>query len=172
MIVPKSIYVDTMYIFANLFENSSELNYKFNDFATFIDTGAELDDPSTGSGGRAARYPELLNTFIENPLLGIYFLSDINSSSYEGAGAHLHWMNKLTVTGVIGFLLFIRIPYYHLKRYLRFYDDEYRFYFILASLAILSYGLIKAISGRDAWYVLFIVLPGLYYLPLLKKSKK
>jgi hypothetical protein len=85
-------------------------------------------------------------------------------------GGHLHWMNKLTTTGVFLFIFFIMVIYNFIKINLKYFDSAYIFYYILASLSIVSYGLIKAISGRETWYALFIILPGIYYLPMLKKT--
>jgi hypothetical protein len=172
LIIPRGVYVKTLLSVSEYFETESELNSKFKDMADFIDSGAKINDSNTGTSGRAARYPLLMKTFVKRPLFGCYFFSDEHGNGYNAAGAHLYWMNKLTINGIIGLIFFLIIPYFFVKNNLRYFDSTYKFYYVLASLAILSYGLIKVIVGREAWYTFFIILPGLYYLPLLKKSVK
>jgi hypothetical protein len=111
-----------------------------------------------------------MEAFVRSPVLGCYFNSSEFINGYELDGAHLHWMNKLTVTGIIGFVIFIFIPIFFIKNNLHYFNSQYKFYYLLASLSILCYGLFKTIAGRDTWYAFFIILPGLYYLPLLRKN--
>jgi hypothetical protein len=170
LILPKEIYVKSLISIGNNFKEDSDLNYKFNDLATFVETGANLKDNSTGVGGRAERYPMLKDAFMRSPLLGCYFFSDKNGNNYNLEGAHLYWMNKLTITGILGLLLFFFIPYNFIKNNIRQFDTRYKLYYLLAALSIISYGFIKAVGGRETWYSFFIILPGLYYLPLLKKK--
>jgi energy-coupling factor transporter transmembrane protein EcfT len=105
-------------------------------------------------------------------MFGCYFFSDESGNGYKPEGAHLHWMNKLTTTGIIGLIVFLLIPYNFIRNNLRLFDPTYKFYYILASLSILGYGFIKQLGGRDTWYAFFVILPGLYYLPLLKIKNK
>lgn len=172
VIIPKETYINSLIYISGYFNEDSDLNYKLRDLAIFIETGVRIKDNDTGTGGRAERYPKLMETFVKSPMLGCYFFSDKYGNGYKPEGAHLHWMNKLTVTGIIGFLIFFFIPYNFIKNSLQYFDSTYRFYYILASLSILSYGLIKQIGGRETWYAFFIIIPGIYYLPLLKKKSK
>lgn len=171
MIVPKEMYVNGLLSVSDYFEQDSDLNLKIKDLALFIETRSVNIDNSTGVGGRAERYPLLMKTFVESPLLGCYFFSDNSGNGYKAEGAHLYWMNKLTVTGIIGIVSFIFILYTNMKNSLVFFNSTYKFYFSLASISILSYGLMKNLVGRETWYAFFIILPGLYYLPLLKSKK-
>lgn len=170
VIIPRVMYVNTLLSVSELFEKDSELNSKFKDIAVFIDKKTSVNDNSTGIGGRVARYPLLMKTFVKSPLLGCYFQSDESGNGYNLTGAHLYWMNKLTLTGIIGFILFFLFIFNFIKKNLKYFNSNYKLFYILASLAILTYGLIKNIAGRETWYSLFIIIPGLYYLPLLKKS--
>lgn len=171
MAIPKGIYIGGLRTVSNYFEEDSQTNYKLRDLAVFIETGANINDNSTGAGSRAGRYPLLFNTFIKSPLLGCYFFSDKSGREDNYEGGHLYWMNKLTVTGIIGLIFFLWIPFKFIKENLRYFNSSYKFYYSIASLSILCYGLIKVIGGRETWYAFFIILPGLYYLPLLKKGK-
>jgi hypothetical protein len=169
-ILPKSIYVNTLRSVSNYFEKDSDIQYKFRDMALFIDSGANIKDNTTGVSARVKRYPMLLKTFVKGPLLGCFYFSDGSAEGYNGLGYHLYWMNKLTVTGLIVLIIFLNIPYMFIKENLKNFTSNYKFYYILGSLSILSYGIIKAIIGRETWYAFFIILPGLYYLPLLIKK--
>jgi hypothetical protein len=171
MIIPKEVYVNSLLSISDYFDKDSELNFKFNDMASFIETGADIKDNSSSAGGKVERYPILMETFVKSPLLGCYFFSDESGNGYNAVGAHLHWMNKLTVTGIIGLIIFLFIPYKFIKYNSKRFSTGYKFYYILASLSILSYGLIKQLGGRDTWYAFFIILPGMYYLPLLRKKQ-
>jgi len=171
MILPKQEYVRGMISISDYFEKNAELNFKIKDLATFVQTGANINN-NTAAGLRAERYPILMESFLKSPLLGCFFLSDKTGLKYKGEGAHLYWMNKLTITGIIGLIFFLFIPYKFIRNNLKQFDSTYRFYYILASLSILCYGLIKVVGGRETWYTFLIILPGLYYLPLLKKSNK
>jgi hypothetical protein len=171
LIIPKDIYVNRLLFVSDYFEKYSDINNKIRDLAIYIETGGNIEDNSTMVGGRVERYPMLMKTFLKSPLLGCYFFSDKTANGYRGSGAHLYWMNKLTVTGIIGLILFLIIPYCFIRNNLRLFDSTYKYYYILASLSILSYGLMKNLIGRETWYAFFIILPGLYYLPLLKSKQ-
>lgn len=170
IIIPKGVYVNSLRTVSSYFKEDSDINYKLRDLALFIEAGADIKNNSTGVSTRAERYPMLTRTFLKGPLFGCFYFSDGSTAGYNGLGYHLYWMNKLTVTGLIGFILFLYIPYMFIKENLTKFTSNYKFYYILASLSILSYGLIKAVVGRETWYAFFLILPGLYYLPLLIKK--
>jgi hypothetical protein len=78
-------------------------------------------------------------------------------------------MNKLTTTGLVGTIFFLTILIYHIKIVTKRMKVDHMFFFLLAMLSIISYGLIKNLTGREAWYAFFVVIPGLYYLPIIFK---
>lgn len=169
--IPKDTYVNTLFQISRLFENKSELNYKFNDLSLFIEEGAEIEGSKTSAAVRAQRYPLLFDTFLKSPILGCYYFTDSSGNNYRAEGAHIHWMNKLTVTGIIGLILFMFIPYLHFKSKLKFFHSEFKFYYILSSLSIIALGLFKTLVGRETWYAFFVIIPGSYYLHLLKSGR-
>jgi hypothetical protein len=171
LIIPRDLYVNTSRSLGSLFSKDSELNYKFRDLALFFETGHYAKDSRSDLDKRIARYPMLMETFKKRPLFGCYFFSDESGNGYNAEGAHLHWMNKLTITGIIGLVFFLIIPFKFIKNNMKYFNSNYKFYYFLASLSILSYGVIKQLGGRDTWYTFFIILPGLYFLPLLKQQQ-
>lgn len=183
LVIPTKVYVDTIASVGEIFSVGSENSYKFKDLAEFIEIGAGSAENTTGAGYRSSRYTQLSETFFQAPILGCFFYPNDNTYGYfnyyfdygddrgQVEGTHLHWMNKMTITGIIGLLLFLYIPYSFIKNTSRNFDSEYKFYYIIAALSILCLGLIKTLAGRETWYAFFVILPGMYYLPLLKKQK-
>lgn len=166
IILPVSLYIDLLQNIATLFNPSSDINFKLNDMSLFLATGGNFEDSSMGY--RAERYPLLFESFLANPFFG-HFLSDISYKDIS-EGGHLFLMNKLAVFGLFGTLPFIYIIYKYVKINLRYFNKEYSFYFLLSILSVVILSLMKAVVGREFWYTFFIILPGLYYLPLLKKN--
>lgn len=167
IIIPNQIFASFFQNIASLFDSSSELYSKFNDFASFISIGA-LDN-QTGAGGRASRYPVLIELFLINPLFG-HSAGNAPFKEYID-GYHLHFMFKLAIFGLFGTGFFLIIIYKTFKENLVFFNREYTFYFTLSYASYLLLGLMKTIAGREFWYTLLFIIPGLYYLSLLKKSQ-
>ena len=166
IIIPTSFFADLLRTISTFFIYGSEVNSKLNDLANYL---VFEDYYHTGTGMRAERYLLLLKAFFENPLWGFYY----SDAGYDiSAGGHLYWMNKLTVFGVIGFMLYLKIHISYLNGLIKKYDKEYLFYFSVSVIGGLGLGLIKNLAGREFWYTYFILLPGFYYLPLLKNNSK
>lgn len=165
LIIPQKIYGDLCFELSTWFAEGSHLRYKFNDMARYLIYGTEY----SGIGSRASRYSMLADSFFSSPFLGHYF----SDQSYKDllAGGHLYWMNKLTVFGLIGFIPFIFILYSIVRKTLHFFNKEYSFYYLMSVFSIGVLGLMKALSRNQLWYMLILILPGLYYLPLLKNRK-
>jgi len=163
--IPIEFYASIISKISLYFDTSSEIYFKLNDFSKYLLTGEE----STAAGERASRFPELLSAFLSSPLFGTFFRGGNN---YIGEGAHLYWMNRITIMGLFGFYIFIQIFYKNIKFVLRTYKDkEFKFIYLLSIATFFSYGLIKNIAGREAYFLLFFILPGLQYLPLLKGKR-
>ncbi|MBN2520783.1 MAG: hypothetical protein JXB17_09785 [Bacteroidales bacterium] len=165
--VSRSFYANISISLSSLFETNSEMYNKLRDFAYFIEN-PELDN-TTEAGDRASRYPLLFNALIERPIFGH---ASCNNPINISGGAHLYWMNRLTLWGIPGFALFIFILYRIYRKVQSLFDYNYRFYYFSSVMAFVFLGLIKAIGGRESWLLLILVIPGIYYLPLLNKGKK
>lgn len=165
--IPSSIYADLLYSAGNYFESSSTIHGKLIDFAMFIDNPVFTD--TTGAGGRAERYPELFEAFLANPIFGD---ASYNSPFYTTPGFHLYWMNRLTQWGILGFSFFIFILYKLYKSIRSLFDDSFGFYYFLSVIAFILLGLMKNIAGREPILMLILIIPGFYYLPLLKTHRQ
>jgi len=158
VVIPSHIYAELFYNVANIFDTNSEIYFKLNEMGTFFITGGTVENNAIS--GRYARYPLLMQSFLSNPLWG--------GKEWNG---HLFWMNKLAVYGLLGTLPFIYIIYYYVKKNIKYFDDEFSFYFLLSIFSIIGLGLMKALVGRELWYTFFIILPGFYYLQYLKQPQ-
>jgi hypothetical protein len=166
--IPLQFYADLLKHIGGWFQVGSENYLKFNDMARFIEIGGGYE--GTGAGGRAARFPLLWKSFMANPVFG-HFLSDLKHVNIT-PGGHLHWMNKLAVFGLVGFVPFFLIIYYNIKNNYKLFDKEFGFYFLLSIFSVIALGSMKAIAGAETWFVFFVITPGMYYIPLIKANKK
>jgi hypothetical protein len=167
VLVPISFYSSAFYSLSTNFKPDSELNNKLNDFSVFIER-PEIDN-STEVGSRAGRYPMLFEAFVAHPISGF--------ASHEShlditLGGHLYWMNRLAIWGIAGFLYFIFVLYIIFKSISSLFDTSFRFYYYISLSALLLMGLTKAVGGRESWLILIVVIPGIYFLPLLQQTKK
>jgi hypothetical protein len=165
VLIPSSFYSDRIFEISTYFPTNSLLNKKIKGFALFIES-PEFDN-STPIAGRAARYPLLFKALSAKPLTG--------DSSYEsklniGGGSHLYLMNRLTLWGIPAFLFFIYVLYKVFKKIGSLFDEEFAFIYLLSILSIILLGLLKAVGGREPWLMVLVLIPGLYYLPLLDDS--
>lgn len=168
VIIPISFYANILKTLSTHFEPSTELYYKLNDFATFIET-PELDTKSI-AGSRAERYPLLFEALLANPLAG--HISSKSSLNID-EGGHLYWMYKLVLYGIPFFFFFVFVLYKIYKSISSVFDDpEIRFYYFLSVLAFILFGLLKNMAGREPWLFIIVVIPGLYFLPLHQQQEK
>lgn len=171
IILPLNTYSNALRNIGNQFNQSSLLNYKFNDAADFVELGA-INNRSTAIGERATRYQSLFRTFQSRPFLGYYYGYNLQITKYNEEDAHLFWMNKIAITGIIGLFLFLTVLVKNTSMSLKYINSNYTFYYLLALSSIIIYGFMKVVVGRETWYAIIIILPGIYYLPLLRNSEK
>jgi hypothetical protein len=164
--IPNFIYSDILRSISEHFDKDSETYYKLNDMSDFILYG---ESSKNGTSERMTRFPELLDAFIANPIFGN--ASNINGINID-SGAHLYWMNRLAVWGLFGFIFVAIIHYKYITKTLKLFDSGFKFIYLLSIGSIILYGIFKNLGGRDSWFAYFLIVPGLYYLPLLKKEKK
>ena len=167
ILIPKTIYADLLMSIGSLFDAESNIYYKLNDMANYLVQG---DRYATAVEHRTDRYPLLFKAFIQNPVFG-RFVGYQEVVERVGEGGHLYWMNRLTTVGIFGFIPVLLVHYGYIKSAIKYFSKEFTFYFLIAVFAVLVLGLMKVLGGRELWFTYFILLPGLYFLPLLKKRK-
>ena len=165
-VIPKSLYADLLLSLSSNFDPNSETYYKLTDMSKFLRVG---DFYGSGTGGRVARYPLLYEALSDQPILG-YFSGDHTKDIDEGG--HLYWMNRLAIFGIVGFIFYFIFHLNFVKSMLKYFNEEYTFYYLVSVFAFFGLGLMKALAGREFWYTYFILLPGLYFFPLLKNKVK
>ena len=160
--IPTRFWVEGFQNLSALFEPGSLLNYRFQDLAFYIENPEIAENSSrTAAAGRAARYPMLLNAFMENPFLGD--ASYGSNFSYELIqGTHLYWMSRLALWGLWGFIGYIFILRSIFKPVINMFDSNFKFYYQLSLLSVVALGLIKNLGGREPYIMLLIIIPGLY----------
>ncbi len=168
--IPQKTYINIISRASGLFDSETILNERINDIALYLETESNLQSSDTQTEGRVERYPILWKSFSTSPLFGCFFFSDGIKAEYDPEGGHLFWMNKLTVTGLFGFLFFLSIISTHILANLRRLKTSYNVFYIIATFSIVCYGLVKSLGGRETWYAIFILIPGIFYLPQIKSG--
>lgn len=161
IIIPSGVKSDILQNLSGYFSVGTENKVKMDDLSDYLFE----DNKATMSSSRLERYPLLWDAFKMRPVFG-YYLSE-NTYSI-GAGAHLYFMYRLTAFGLINFIFFSAIFILHIKFNMKVFNENYAFYFLLSSLSVILLGLIKTLGGRELWYMYFFLIPGLYYLPVIK----
>ncbi|MBI9032090.1 hypothetical protein JEZ13_08845 [bacterium] len=163
--IPQDVYVDSLNSIADNIDPNSLIHRKIVDLAKFISIGEVTEDTATGM--KSSRYIMLWDVFSDNPILGGFSVKQRHTWS---AGYHLQWMYKLASFGILGLLIHIIIHTSYLKNSLRQFDENYRYYFLLSWLALIGLGFMKNLAGREMWVGYFVLLHGVYYLPLYKRK--
>jgi hypothetical protein len=167
--LPSQVYSMFLTLSGQFFSVESENYSKIYDMNEFV-----LDptlDESTSVSIRVNRYPLLIEAFIEKPLLGNASY-DSPQTNNLAVGAHLHWMSRLTVWGILGFTFYLFMFYKLFKQVTVLFNRQFRFYYALSISAYFFLGLLKTLAGRESFIVLFVVLPGLYFLQFSLDQKK
>lgn len=170
VLIPTKNHVNTLNKLADNISEYEETSFKIKEFAYYLERGGEVKTSENAVAGRAERYPMLLEAFSKSPIMGCFFQSDSYGNGYNEKGFHVYWMNKLTVTGIVGFVFFLSIIIVFVYRERKNIEGGYSYYYLLAIFSVLLYGVFKNIGGREIWYFFFVIILGMYYLPLLKKK--
>jgi len=163
--IPIQFFTNIMIYVSTWFPSNSEIHYKLNETAKFLISGNQVHSEI---GIRADRYPLLLEAFKANPILGHF----IYGRSYDiSLGAHLHWMNKLAVYGLLGTVPFFYIIYNFIKGSIKYFDKEFIFYFLLSTFSIIALGLMKTLWGKRNMVCLFYYCSGVILFTHTQKKK-
>lgn len=169
-IVPTESYIKGITYSKELFETESFMYQKLDDFSQFF-LGPSTEDALTGAGNRASRYPMLFDALMEAP---IYGAASNEFTSYQSEGGHLYFMNRLTQWGIPFFMFFVFLLYRAHKYISKFFNKEFKYYYMLATFAFVLLGLSKNIAGREPFLMLFFIIPASYLsiIQITKVNKK
>lgn len=166
LLVPDEMYSNSIRILGHQFPKDSETYSKLIDLANYIEAP---DTESTETGSRTERYPILFEAFIDSPMLGD---SSYPSKHFIIPGSHLHWMNRLTLWGLLGFAFYIYILFQIYKFTANLFEKNFLFYYNLSVIAVIMLGLMKAITGREMWLMILLIVPGMYFWPMISNNGK
>ncbi|MDQ0155368.1 O-antigen ligase family protein [Robertmurraya andreesenii] len=152
---------------ANLFQENDTIRVKFLDFAQ----GFLTESTGAQTSYRVQLYLSSFQTFLDNPLFGIYgpFGNQMNAV----IGGHSGWLDLMAYYGLFGSLpLFIGI-YLILRRQLLFYfNHPYFIYLLIVNILFIVFGFINpTITIYEIGFSIFVIVPTLPFLPyaFLKK---
>lgn len=158
--IPIKFWTNELYKLSEYFESGTTLNYKFRDFALYLQNPELVENASTGTSRRAARYPMLLKVFLASPFLGdaSYRSNYVHELAH---GGHLYWMSHLALWGIFGFVGYIFVLKNIFQPVFNMICPELKFYYQISLLSLIILGLIKNIGGREPYIMLLIIIPGL-----------
>lgn len=107
---------------------------------------------------KLGRIPELIDSFIGNPLIG-------GGENYS----HNFWLDRLSLFGLIGFLPWLLIVMYQIRNNLKIFNQDYKPYYILAMFSFIALGFINNMGGSQFFTIVFFLIPGTYFLKYLSK---
>ncbi|MCK4545467.1 hypothetical protein KAU43_08000, partial [candidate division WOR-3 bacterium] len=157
VLIPKSYISDIIVASANLFGGATLHNHLI-DISNAIDEGIMMGD--THVSYRANRIPFLLEEFSKSPIIG----------GGESTG-HVFWLDRLSMFGLIGIIPWILILISQIKLNLKILSNDYKFYYLVSMLLFVSLGFMKNVGGREMMIIVFFLIPGIYYLKYLKKTR-
>ena len=151
--------------------------YLFEDndiiYTKFVDLAQVFLENSTGSQteNRGHLYLTSLNTFIHNPLFGIY--GPLGDQLNSKIGGHSGWLDLMAMYGVFGSLpLFLGILL-NFKKQLLFYSGHPYFVFLLiVQFLFICFGFLNpVIYVYQIGFAIFVVAPSLPFLPYAFRKK-
>lgn len=131
--------------------------------ARLDDLGTTIGNPNRTSvshiDARARRIPYLLGFFLSSPVIG-------GGPTTE----HSFWLDRLSMYGIIGITPWIMIFIYYYRRLMPMFDDLYKFYYVTTILLYVAMGIMKDMPGRDYMYVMFLIVPSVYFSNVYEKA--
>ena len=169
--IPKQFYANSFYFVSSFFSEGSSMQSRLIGVGDYILLGDEVGEDNAVAARLDIRYEASLDKFISAPFLGKYSPFSEVSNYYVGEG-HLFWMNLLVTRGIFLFLIFCSAFYSILK--VIYYNThlQFRYFLLVTWIIFIAYGFVKVIIIRNCYMSMFVILPGLYYLPLLSKQNK
>ena len=169
LLIPIDFYSNFLLEISNFFPVQSDTYAKLKDLSNYLILGKYNIYGTSGIAARLDRYPLLFDSFVLSPIYG-HFAGGLTNDI--APGAHLYWMNKLTVYGIFGFIPFTYIIYRFLKTSNQYIDKRFIYFYYLALGSIIVLGFMKILTGREMWYMFFFIVGGLDHFPNILLNKK
>ena len=78
--------------------------------------------------------------------------------------AHLNWLNKLSLFGLVGTIPFFIIVFYQIKISTKLLPENYKFYYLSSIFSYFALGLMKYLGQREPIYMILLIVPSMYFL--------
>ncbi len=156
LFIPTDYYITILRGIQPIF-NGSFTETKIDDL---IITISGPDGKNTGIEERASAVPVLWESFLSNPFWGGGF-----------DNAHLHWLNKLSVYGLIGVIPFFLILFHEVKSNLKIIKPNYHFFYLIGIASFLFQGYMKSLLGNGVMLTIYFIIPALLFFNTNKISK-
>jgi hypothetical protein len=161
LLIPKDFIGEFLLNTAYLFKNNDTL------FTKFLDLGQVFLGNSTGSQTvtRGHLYLTSLNTFIHNPLFGIY--GPLGDQFNGEIGGHSGWLDFMAMYGICGSLPLFLAIILNFRKHLLFYSGHpYYVFLIIAQILFICFGFLNPVTYvYQIGFALFVVAPALPFLP-------
>jgi len=162
MFVFNNLIADVLYVISeseSLEFVSPMLKNKIRDIALTLKIG-DYDPNSTSTyvtRERLSRSYYSFVSFLNNPFIG-----------GGQASGHAHWLDRLGLFGIVGFLPWILIFYSQISLYTKIFSKNYKTYFQLSFLAFILFGLMKGgLESAETTFSIFFLAPSLFFLKYL-----
>ncbi|MEH7125603.1 hypothetical protein V7127_20545, partial [Bacillus sp. JJ1773] len=168
LIIPKEVIGFFLIDIAHLFETNKVISTKFLDLAQ----GFFSESFGSQTSFRGQLYLSSLETFLRNPLFGIYgpFGNELNSE----VGGHSGWFDFMAYYGLFGSLPLFAVIFLNFRKQLRFYSNHPYYRFLLtAQILFLIFGFINPVTYiYQMGFVIFVIVPAIPFLPYAFSKRK
>ena len=151
-IIPKTSLINPIYNISG-YLGSTFLQKRVHDLGEFIEEGENYRADRTHASIKLARIPILIKSIKENLLLG----GGVNTG-------HNFWLDWFSEYGIIGLIPWVLIITQQMRFNLKIFSEDYKYYYLLSMFSFISFGFINNLGGSHMYLVVFIIIPGMFYL--------
>lgn len=155
-VIKSKIFYQLSYIAPN-----TELQLRLKDIGLAIESGVNVQNPTTTVEGRLERVPMGFEAIAESPIVG--------NKDTQGEVAHLYWLYSWAIFGIIGFIPLIYVVYYEVRIIYKRMDKSFSFYYILSVFLYILLGFLKNMTGKEMMFLIYFVIPSSGFLIIKNK---
>lgn len=162
-IIPGRFWGGLIFSVGDVIKNR-EVRTKVYDLGIFLSEGSGIEETGEWESStnlmetRLARAPRSIETFLKSPLIGVGELED-DLAAIE----HLFWLGMLAQFGILGAFPLVWLFIYTIRRNLARFDEEYKYYYLVAVLGYIGLGFIKVTGGWLMYLMIFFLVPNMLY---------
>ena len=149
---PIHFFINQMGHIAGYLE-SDFLQKRICDLGMFLEHGEIYQGADTHVGHKLSRILILIESIKENPFFG----GGVNLG-------HNFWFDWLSQYGIIGVAPWVVIITQQVRYNLKLLSKDHKYYYLLSMFSFIFFGFINALRGSQIYAVVFIIIPGMFYL--------